>query len=254
MEVNGLYIRPRIEYGRARPKFREVRKTETNYWKRRPGNRVSRRSFLAGTGAGAAGLTATVLVGCGDDDKTATATGTKAPAGTGTPAAASATTPAQSGDLAEVSEAEREWLVEVCTLARASDEAQPAFPGARRSELSVEERRRRADVIWPLSAETHERFVADMDRIATPERGQKIHEAIRNLSERQVADLRRALNEIDEIFISASTIEANNDRFNQTRDSARRRVDNELRAEPALRRLYQSLPECAGTAASPTPK
>ena len=161
----------------------------------------------------------------------------------------------QSDDLAEVSEAEREWLVELCTLALASDEAQAAFPGARQdaSGLSVEERRRRADVLWPLSAETHEGFVADMDRIEPPERGQKIHEAIRNLSERQAADLRRALNEIDEIFVSASTIEANNGRFKQTIDSARRRVDNELRAEPALLRLYQSLPECAGNAASPTP-
>ena len=154
----------------------------------------------------------------------------------------------------DFSKAEREWLVEVCTLGRASDEAQAAFPGARQdvSGLSFEERRRRADVLWPLSAERHDRFVANMDRIEPPEGGRKIHEAIRNLSERQAADLRRALNEIDEIFVSASAIEANNDRFRQTTDSARRRIDNELRAEPALLRLYQSLPECAGNAASPT--
>ena len=159
-------------------------------------------------------------------------------------------------DSADFSEAEREWLVvKVCPLAVAADKALGALPGARQdaSGLSFEERRRRVEVLWPLQAEIHERFVADMDRIKPPERGQKIHEAIRDLSERQVADLRRALNEIDEIFVSASTREAQNDRFKQTLDSARRRVDNELRAEPALLRLFQSRPECPGDAWSPTP-
>ena len=68
---------------------------QENYWTRQRGRRVSRRTFVAGSGALAAG-TAAILAGCGDDNtaktSTAAASGTTAAASGSASASAAATT------------------------------------------------------------------------------------------------------------------------------------------------------------------
>ncbi|MCK9487404.1 MAG: ABC transporter substrate-binding protein [Dehalococcoidia bacterium] len=63
--------------------------SDSNYWTRIGGNRVSRRAALRGAGIGAAGIAGAALIGCGGDDNGATATA--APGGGGGTATATAT-------------------------------------------------------------------------------------------------------------------------------------------------------------------
>lgn len=54
--------------------------SDSNYWTRLGGNRVSRRAALRGAGLGFAGIAGAALIGCGSDDDDG---GTAAPTGTG---------------------------------------------------------------------------------------------------------------------------------------------------------------------------
>ena len=84
--------------------------TETNYWTRPAGQRISRRGLLRSGALLGAGVAGAALIGCGDDEDTSTPTATAAAGGggttatgtavaTGTPAAPAAGEPRRGGTI-----------------------------------------------------------------------------------------------------------------------------------------------------------
>lgn len=61
-----------------------------------------------------------------------------------------------------------------------------------------------------------------------------------------VRENRRNLSEIDQIFVTEQSIEANNARMRASDETTRKAVDDEFHEDPHLEGLYNTLDECRG--------
>lgn len=136
---------------------------------------------------------------------------------------------------------------QVCILSVQNDDRINRIPefSVNPAGLTLAQRRVRGEAVWPALVLAHEEFVVDMKKIVPPERTRRIHEAIAALSEVQAKELRRSVSEIDRIFESIEGVDQNNARLRETETKARTAVDDLLRADPQIRVLYDTLPECA---------
>jgi hypothetical protein len=122
------------------------------------------------------------------------------------------------------------------------------------SSMTLAERRTRGEALWPALAELYEAYVAELESVTPPDSAAELHQALLDLNRSQARELRRSIAEIDAIFVSQDSLNANNDTLRATEEGGMQGVDRELRAAPSLLELYQTLPECGGSpAAEATP-
>ncbi len=142
--------------------------------------------------------------------------------------------------------ATREWLDGWCALDRQLDIGTAQIPNANQdpTTLTLEQRRARANVLWPAQLALNREYVAGIDRLSPTARVQALHDALRAAREALAADLERSIAEADTIFTSVDAVEADNARRQNAEDSAFTAANERLRMDAPLLDLYQTLPGC----------
>jgi hypothetical protein len=193
-------------------------------------------------------LAAVLLVSAcgGDDNDNANAT----PAST-TTASAAPTSPAAEGTASSaptVTAEESAWLLQVCAFDQEFYAAQAQIPRLTEDPagLTASQRRERAEIVYPALAAAHEAYVEKIAAITPPSTVQRLHDKISELSEVNASELRRSLNELDTIFASTESIEANNARIDAALGPISDQIDDEFAVNAPLRSMYQTVPECEG--------
>jgi len=165
---------------------------------------------------------------------------------------ASVSTSADAASLTPTA-AEVDWMRGICAALSAHTARLGAIPvrSQRPDDLDLDQRRARAEILWRAQAASGEEFLKQIAALRPPARARDIQAAIVAEAESGLRELRRSLAEMDQIFVSVQTIEANNARLELAATGAMA-VDRELRRVRALRFLFMSLPDCA-LSVTPTP-
>lgn len=89
-----------------------------------------------------------------------------------------------------------------------------------------------------------ENYVASANKITPPARAQAQQAGFIGIHAARITEMRRSIAEIDQIFASAAAVDANNARVKASDDAAIAKNDAEFNANPPIRELYLSLPDC----------
>ncbi|HXH20711.1 MAG TPA: hypothetical protein VNN10_01690 [Dehalococcoidia bacterium] len=152
--------------------------------------------------------------------------------------------------------AELAWAERVCLAIQVSQVAAARVPEAMvdPTRLSLEERRSRAQSLWSALIPIAESELRTLESIAPPAAARALHEAIQEQVRVPLAEWRRSLEEIDAIFASTASVDANNLRLQQRMQEALRLADRAyVNSPPGVRGALRSTDACIGTGLRPDP-
>jgi hypothetical protein len=189
---------------------------------------------------------ALALVACSDDEDDPSPEPTQ-PAATGSGASPEAELTPTSEEIA--------WVEEICALDTAYQEGYDALPESSvdPATLTLEQRRARAETFWPGIIDLETAYQTGLEQITPVAGAETLQQHMAGYSEQVSADLQAALVDIDAIFVSAETLDADNRKREQNETVWRQRIDFEFSQQPRLRALYLSLPGCPKDEPTPVP-